>query len=102
MMKVGDVVLTWAPDPANDIVSVKLTITVNGTVQTTQMLAPNITSFTTTVKANSTVNAKFEVTDRDGLVATTEYNFPVNDLETPTGVSNVSHQIINIREVPDE
>lgn len=99
MAKVADVMLSWTKSPSADVNKVSVVVNNNGT-ETTVDFGPEVESFAIVVSASASVNFKVVVTDSEGQTATsTTYGFVLGDLEAPLPATNLSHEVIAVRDV---
>lgn len=100
MAKVADVKLSWTKSPSADVKTVSVVVNNNGT-ETTADFGPEVESFNIVVSASSSVSFKVQVTDSEGLTATSStYTFTLGDLETPLPATNLKHEVVAVRDVP--
>jgi hypothetical protein len=99
--RVADVKLSWAKSPSADVSGVKVVVTNDGS-ETTTDFGPEVEELLIVVAATKSVQFKVVVTDSEGLTATSEtYTFTLGDLEAPQPATNLRHEVVAIREVPD-
>ena len=98
MPKVADVKLMWTKSPSSDVKSVKIVVTNNGSETTTE-LGPEVEDFQVVVQPMGTVQFKIVTFDSEGLQSTSEtYSFSLGDLEAPLPATNLTHQVVGIRD----
>lgn len=100
-MKVADIRLGWKKSVSIGVLSQLLTLTVDG-VTTTAALDANIEEFMIVVSASKSVQFKVDTTDIDGTTSSLVYDFLVSDLELPLPATDLFHQVVAIRDIPDE
>lgn len=101
MAKVADVKLKWKKSPSSDVAKVEITVTVDGSESTAE-LGPEIENFMVEVKAGGSCQFQIDTTDSEGLVGTsTTYSFSLGNLEAPLPATELGHEIVAIRDVPD-
>lgn len=98
MGKVADVKLSWTKSPSLDITGVKAIVNLNGQEQTFDF-GPEVESFQITCQPMTSGSFKVVVTGTDGQTATsTDCNFSVGTLEGPHPVTDLTAQIVAIRD----
>lgn len=99
MAKVADVKLTWKKSVSADVSKVEVVTTINGQVTTTE-LGPEVESFMIEVAALGVVSFHIVTYDTEGNQSTSvTYGFSLGDLEAPQPATDLSHEIVGIRDV---
>lgn len=100
-MKVADIRLFWTKSPSADVDHVEVTVTQNGT-QTVNQFGPEVEEFQIVAQASSSVQFQVDTFDTEGNKATSVvYGFTLGDLESPLPATNLGHEILGVRDVPD-
>lgn len=102
-MKVADVKIGWVASVSTDVVKNILSVSIDGAEPTTSELTPEVVSAVIEVKAQSSVVFKVATVDAEGLQTESEtYTFTLGDLEAPQPVTGLFHEVVAVRDVPDE
>ena len=102
MARVADVKLTWRRSPSLDISRVEVRVNNNGQ-ETTAQVGPEVESYVVEVRARSAVSFTVTVYDAEGGQATSAtYSFLLHDLEAPLPATDLSHEVLGVRDVPDD
>ncbi len=100
-MKVADVKLNWKKSISADIEKVVLTVTVDGTETVTE-LGKDVEEFMIVMNANGTCQFSVDTFDSEGLHTTsTVYTFTLGDLEAPQPATDLFHEVVGVRDIPD-
>jgi hypothetical protein len=101
MAKVADVKLKWMKSVSSGITKVAITVINDGTT-TSAELGAEVESFMIEVKANGVVSFFVDTFDDEGNKTTSAtYSFSVGDLEAPLPATDLGHEIVGVRDVPD-
>lgn len=102
MGRLADVRLGWTKSPSPNIVKQTVKVWVDGNESSVDA-GPEIESVTITAKAFSTIRFQVVVRNSDGLEATSvDYSITLDSLENPQPATGLFHDILAVREVPDE
>lgn len=102
-MKVADVKIGWIASVSTDVVKSILSVSIDGAEPTTSELTPEVVSAVIEVKAQSSVVFSVTTVDAEGLQSVSEtYTFTLGDLEAPQPVTGLFHEVVAVRDVPDE
>lgn len=102
-MKVADVKIGWVASVSTDVVKNILSVSIDGAEPTTSELTPEVVSAVIEVKAQSSVVFSVTTVDTEGLRSVSEtYTFTLGDLEAPQPVTGLFHEVVAVRDVPDE
>lgn len=100
-VKVADVKLSWSKSPSADVSKVQVVL-VNDGVTTKTDFGPEVESYQIVVQARKSVQYSVITIDSEGLQATSVlYTFTLGDLENPLPATNLTHEVVGIRDVPD-
>lgn len=100
-MKVADIKLKWKKSPSADVSRVDVVVTNDGAT-TTAVVGPEVESYAIEVKARGVVSFKVVTYDAEGYEATSEtYSFSLGDLDAPLPATQLGHEVIGVRDVPD-
>lgn len=101
MARVADVRLSWIRSPSADVTARRIRVTKNGE-ETVYDVGPEVAEYAIEVPASSSVTFRTEVLDSEGNVATSEVaSFSVGDLESPLPDTGLFHEIVGVRDVPE-
>ena len=102
MKKVADVRLGWKKSPSADVSEVQVTLVKNGSTSTVKF-GPEVEEYVVTLEAGAAVRFQVVVKDDEGLVSESEvHDFTLGNLEKPAPATDLFHEILAIREVPDD
>lgn len=101
-MKVADVKLGWTPSVSAGVVKQVVKVSIDGAEPTViDPVSPEVGEIMVEVKASSSVVFSVLTTDSDGTVESEKYTFLISDLELPQPATNLFHEVVAVREVPD-
>jgi hypothetical protein len=106
-MLVADVKLKWSPSPSGDITKQVVEVVIDGTPALESEVSPEITNIIVEVKASQSVIFRVHTTGKavngeDKTVVSEQYTFQVGDLEDPLPAFGLGHEVVAVRDVPDE
>ena len=92
--------LFWVNSPSPDIVSQKVSVSIDSKPPTVAEFGPEVNSLTLNVAAKSSVLFTVEVTDSEGQTAMSEsYFFQLGDLVAPMPATGLGHEVLGVMEV---
>lgn len=100
MAKIANVRFSWLKSVSTDVVKTTLTLTTNGS-DTVVELPSSQEEFVVEIPANTAFLLTATTTDRSGKTFTVTYADSIDDLVPPQPVTNITHEILSVREVPD-
>ena len=101
-MKVADVRLGWTRSPSSDVTKVEVVTKIDG-AETKIEFGPEVQEMVVEVKASASVQFQVVTYDAQGNQATSEtHTFVLDDLEAPQPATGLFHEIVGVREIPDE
>lgn len=99
---VGVIKLSWKKSPSLDIERVNIVVNNDGTETTTEV-GPEVQDFMIEVGANKTCSFKIVSFDTEGKQATSEsYTFTLGDLVDPLPATDLSHEVVSVRDETEE
>jgi len=102
MSKVADIRLGWKKSVSADVAKVVVRTTVNGTETTVEGGPETEELVVTGIAAMSACQFKVETWNSEGLMTTSlTHDFVLGDLEAPAPATDLFHEVVAIRDVPD-
>jgi hypothetical protein len=99
-MKVADIKLTWKRSVSTDVKRVEMKLVIDG-VETVAALAPDVQEHLIAVSANTSFAFQLMTFDTEGLVSSSLiYSAQVGDLTAPEPATELSHEVIGVRDLP--
>lgn len=101
MAKAVKTKLSWTKSPSEDVVSQTLTFTTS-TGTTVTDLPAGVESWEVQIDAMQDCTFKIDTKDAEGNVTSSEvYTFHTGDLIAPLPATNLSHEFLEVVDVPD-
>lgn len=101
MAKVASVKLGWKKSPSPDVVKTQVVVNLAGS-ETTVDLAAGVEEYVLDVAASTTGSFKVVSWDDEGNQTASEtHSFKIGDLEAPLPATDLFHEVLSVRDVPD-
>lgn len=100
-MLVADVKLSWTKSASTDVARQIIKTTIAGGTTAVE-LGPEAEEFLVTISASTPFSFQVDTYDDEGNVTASEiYSSQIGDLEAPLAATNLFHEIVGVRDVPD-
>lgn len=101
MAKVADIRLSWKKSVSADVNKVEIVVTNDGTETRTE-LGVEVQEFQIVVAATKSCQFRVDTHDSEGQMTSSEvYSFTLGDLEAPQPATELFHEVLAVRDVPD-
>lgn len=102
MGRVADMRFRWDRSVSTDIKKVLVSLLVDGTLLVEHEFTPDVQELLITISANKNYLLKIDSIDEDGLHSVATFSGTLGDLVEPQPATNITAEILGIRDVPDE